>query len=345
MFPKSAALKTTLIGLGSLLAAGSTFAETFIPTAPGTAWKYTLTEELGEDMRFSALPPDGDGKLRAPAMYRLAGTQELDGKNLLRFDMIRDGKTINTDLLAVDDQGIACSAKIDQKGAVTKLDPPQIMVAAPIKVGATWDFDTEVGGARVRQHYRVINQEDINLPAGKFRAFKIHGEQKEPEKMIIDRWFVKGVGIVKDVTTTRALNNDLVRRITLELKERPKIVSEAEVNATGSEKKFSATIARDADGEGVTQISSSAEKVYARWRGHDLRPEAKIRIVFIGENLDQDAPGDLTVDQAETTAMSADSHGAFTLSRPDQGWVPGNYRVEFFVDDTPAETVKLKISE
>ena len=37
--------------------------------------------------------------------------------------------------------------------------------------------------------------------------------------------------------------------------------------------------------------------------------------------------------------------GVFSLSKPENGWIPGNYRVEFFVDDRPAETVKFKISK
>jgi hypothetical protein len=39
------------------------------------------------------------------------------------------------------------------------------------------------------------------------------------------------------------------------------------------------------------------------------------------------------------------SCGVFTLSKPDEGWAPGAYRVEFYVDDELSETVKLKIKK
>jgi len=35
--------------------------------------------------------------------------------------------------------------------------------------------------------------------------------------------------------------------------------------------------------------------------------------------------------------------GSFTLSRPNRGWPVGKYRVELFVNDKLAETVKFEI--
>ena len=51
------------------------------------------------------------------------------------------------------------------------------------------------------------------------------------------------------------------------------------------------------------------------------------------------------IDEATTSATAPDSHGIFTLARPEDGWAPGDYRVEFYVDDALTETVKLKIAK
>jgi hypothetical protein len=75
---------------------------------------------------------------------------------------------------------------------------------------------------KVHQHYDVTGEEDVDGPAGEFHAFRIHGEQTLPSPMTIDRWFAAGIGIVKDVTTMRAANGDLLERISLELAERRK---------------------------------------------------------------------------------------------------------------------------
>ena len=136
--------------------------------------------------------------------YRIDGTQNVDGKNLLKFEMHRAGVVTNTDLLTVDEHGIVCLARIDKDGGMTKLNPPQTMVAAPLKTGMSWDFDADVAGTKVHQHYAVIGEEDVDVPAGKFHAFHIYGEQTLPDITTIDRWFVKGTGIIKDVTTMRS---------------------------------------------------------------------------------------------------------------------------------------------
>src|SRR5438034_716149 len=81
-------------------------------------------------------------------------------------------------------------------------------------------------------------------PDGKVRAFHIHGEQTSPMHMTIDRWFVNGTGIVKDVTTIKMPDGDLLRRISLELKERPKIAPRPKVKSVPLLKKISVTVGK-----------------------------------------------------------------------------------------------------
>jgi hypothetical protein len=163
--------------------------------------------------------------------------------------------------------------------------------------------------------------------------------------MAIDRWFVHGTGIVKDVTTIRSESGDLVRRISLELKAQPGIAARPEMKSAEAAKKLSVTLGSAPIGKPTTQLTSGTPKIYARWQGHGLRDQAKIRAVWIAENVAKIAPPDYTIDEATATATAPDSHGIFTLSRPDSGWAPGDYRVEFFVDDALTDTVKLKISK
>lgn len=332
----------TLVFAVAPLAFGS--AESLIPTAVGTSWPYQMTEEAGEGLRLSNLTPAPDRKVHLPVIYRIDGTTNVDGKELLKFEMHRDGVVTNTDLLTVNEHGIICSARIDQDGETTKLDPPQIIVAAPLQAGTSWDFNGDVAGTKVHQHYGVIGEQDITVPAGKFRAFQIRGVQTSPNPVEIDRWFVKGLGIVKDVTTTRSENGDLLRRISLELKERPKVAARPEVKPAVSTK-LTVTVSKEATGPGTAQFGPDTEKIYARWGGHDLQPEAKIRVVWIAENIGDIAPPDYTIDEASTVASASYAHGVFTLSRPDEGWVPGDYRVEFYLDDVLVQAVKLKIAK
>jgi hypothetical protein len=309
------------------------------------SWQYNMTQEAGKGINFPDSKPDADGKVRAAVTYRIDGTQNVDGKDLLKFEMHRAGAVTNTDLVTVDEHGIICSARIGLDGEIVELDPPQTIIAVPLKTGASWDFDGDVAGTKVHQHYEVTAEEDIDVPAGKFHAFHIHGEQTSPGSMAIDRWFVNGTGIVKDVTTMRSKSGDLLRRISLELKERPKIATRPEVKPADAAKKLSVTLGAAPIGKPTTQFASGTPKIYARWQGQGLPDQAKIRAVWIAENIGEIAPPDHTIDEATATATAPDSHGIFTLSRPDDGWAPGDYRVEFYVDDDLSETAKLKISK
>lgn len=316
--------------------------EELVPTADGTTWLYQMTQEAGKEFSFSDSKPGPDGKVHRLAAYRITGAQEVDGKNLLKFEMIRDGVITNTDLMTVNERGIFCAARIDQYGDLTTNDPAQTMIAAPLKPGASWEFDGKVADTNVRQHYDVLPEEDVDLPAGKFRAFHIHGEQTSPMHMTIDRWFVNGTGIVKDVTTIKMPDGDLLRRISLELKERPKIAPRPKVKSVPPPKKISVTMGKALVGASTDQFRADTPKIYARWQGRGLRVGAKIRVVWIAENV-TDIPPDHTIDEAITTANSPDAHGIFTLARPDTGWMPGNYRVDFYLDAEKADTAKLKI--
>ena len=49
------------------------------------------------------------------------------------------------------------------------------------------------------------------------------------------------------------------------------------------------------------------------------------------------------MDEASAVAETPRARGAFTMARPEVGWAPGDYRVEFYLDGVLVEAVKLKI--
>jgi hypothetical protein len=320
-------------------------AEQILPTTEGTAWEYKMTEQAGPGARLSDDSEHEAGTIHLDVVYRIQGTREIDGRKLLEFEMHRAGRIVNTDLLTVDEHGVQCWARVDEAGQIMKLDPPLPIVTSPIDVGTAWDFVGVSAGAKVHQHYQVVGEGEITVPAGEFRAFHIRGEQSTPGPMTIDRWFVPGVGIIKDVTETRSDSGDLLRRISLELVKSPEVEDRPQIKARPAANKLTASIGQEAVGQSRTTFVSAAPKICARWQGRGLRLHAKIRALWIAEQVDGVAPPDYTVDEANATATAPDSHGVFTLARPEAGWTPGVYRVEFYVDDQFADAAKLKITQ
>ncbi len=319
------------------------FGGELIPTVDGTSWRYNMTQEIGKGLDIRNVKADADRKIRLPVLYRIDGTENIDGKDLLKFEMHRADAITNTDLVAINEQGISCWARINLDGELVKFNPPQTMIAAPLKKGAVWDFNGQAGDLKVQQHYDVVGEENIGVPAGKFQAFRIHGEQTSPNRMTIDRWFAPGVGIVKDITTTQDAKGDLLQRISLELVESPKIVERPEVKSDATPKQLAVSLAKDRFGKPTTTFSSNTPEIYARWQGQRLRQGASVKAVWIAQNISEDLPQDYKVDEASVVAEAPTARGAFTLARPEDGWMPGDYRVEFYVDNVLVETLKMKI--
>ncbi|HWY49879.1 MAG TPA: hypothetical protein VNW72_00190 [Chthoniobacterales bacterium] len=310
-----------------------------LPTTEGTTWNYDLVQERTSD-DLDLTEPNEEEHLSVS--YRLGGTEKIDNKDLRRLEIYRGETLESVDLIAVEERGIICPARTDAQGAITKLVPPQIMLSAPLKKGRSWNFDGAIADTQVNQRYQIAGEEDVDVPAGKFHAWRIHCEQTLPAPATIDRWFVPGTGFVKVVTRINGPSGLLLQKTALDLKERPKITSAPQKNATPQSEKFSAGVSSEPTGESKAELKADTPAIYARWRGQGLPDYAQIRAVFIAENV-ADVTADYEIDDSSSVAPAPNAKGTFTLSEPEGGWAPGNYRLEFFVDDALTETVKFKI--
>ena len=320
-------------------------AEPILPTAEGTTWKYEMTQEFGEGIKLSdaSIKPEVDGKVHLPVVIFVAGSEKIDNTEAHKFEMHRQGSTQITEFLQVTDHGIFGVARMAGDGEKTILTPPQKTLSLPLKTGEKWEYHSQGTGIQINESYQIVAQESVQVPAGKFEAYHVRLIETKPFHAVVDRWFVPNIGYIKDVTEMKRPSGALLQRISLELTEPPKIANRPEVGPAEPTKKLSVDLATEAMGKPATTFSSDTVQIYARWQGHDLRGQAKVRAVWIAENVSEVAPPDYKVDEASTIADSPNSFGTFTLSRPDEGWAPGNYRVEFYVDEALAETIKLKI--
>ncbi len=320
-----------------LSAIAAATAEPLMPTAEGTTWKYILVQEK-PDQSLDLSEPNELEKISVS--YRIGGAEKVDNRELQRLEIYRDDVLDSVDLIAIEEHGIICPARQSPNGNVVKLVPPQTMLATPLAKGKKWAFNGLIGDKKVSQDYQVADQEEIQVPAGKFNAWRIHCEQTRPAPATIDRWFVPGVGFVKVATVIKGESGVVAERTWLNLKELPTIAPLK--NASPKPNQLSGDVAGEIKGDAKTEFKATAPTVYARWHGRGLRDHAAVRAVFIAENV-PDIPANSQIDEMETTAPAPNSGGSFDLERPEEGWTPGNYRVEFYLDDALADTVKFKI--
>ena len=324
----------------------------------GTTWTYELREELGGP---AAAPPT-----TVPVSVSV-GRQTFDGKEFLKFETRTDDVVTRTELMTFDERGLVCHVRAGKDGRMARLDPPQTIVPAAAKVGDSWESDGEVAGMEVRQHFRVVGEETVSVPAGSFRAFHIHCEDASVMSVTLDRWFSPGVGFVKEITVVRGPTGGLLQRSTLELQKLPEVVAPAptptpsastapaktpsppmrgpqiETEPLAAGKKLSIEVSTDPTGGLKTEFKSDVANIYVRWRGHGLPEGARVRVAWIAEDVGDLVEPNFIIDETESVAPTADATARFTLGRPPDGWAEGKYRVEFYVNDELEETVRVTI--
>lgn len=342
-------------------------AQEIVPAATGTWWEYELIEE-----NTPAGKPKTEG--RSPVIVRVAETQKLDGKNLLKFETVRNNVVSKAELLSVEDGGLLRFARISKEGEMTKVDPPQTVVPLPVMTGAIWELDAD-DADNVRRRWTVAESEKVSVPAGEFRAFHLHSEQTSLTPTTIDRWFVPGIGFIKEQAVTKSPTGQVLQRITLELQKKPVVVKRDEDIASsavsavdeqreepkpeekpaspkkieegklpaGSKKPISVVVSGRRDGPTQTDISPAVENIYARWQGHGVLKDSEIRAEWIAEDVGDLVPPNFIIDVAKTVATDHDANGIMVLSRPKDGWAEGKYRVDVYLDDNLIDRVRVKI--
>jgi hypothetical protein len=116
-----------------------------------------------------------------------------------------------------------------------------------------------------------------------------------------------------------------------------------EEKAVAPSKKLTVEVSSDPAGGLKTEFKSDVVNIYVRWHGHNLPEGAKVRVAWVAEDVGDLVEPNFVIDETETVAAVPDASARFTLGRPPDGWAEGKYRVEFYVDDLPVETVKVTI--
>jgi hypothetical protein len=117
----------------------------------------------------------------------------------------------------------------------------------------------------------------------------------------------------------------------------------AAVAQAGDVKIKAITTTAPGEAEVTTFPASTATKVFASFRTWGVRGGDKIRGVWIAEDVGSVAPANTKIDEATVTLEGDTDTGFFSLSRPNKGWPPGQYRVEIYANDVLATKVQFSI--
>jgi hypothetical protein len=317
-------------------------AEPNFPVVPDASWEYEISGSAADPVHTSTM------------VVRAVGTEKSNDKELVRLETRIADKLTKTEVVAADDHGLFCYRRISSEGKITSLNPPQIIIPDPLSVGAKWEMDDSVGGNQMHLQFEVVAAEDVVVPAGTFHAFHAQSEQPWPLSMTIERWFVAGVGMVKDITSTRGPNGRLLTRVTTALtKFSPGRVASAgpgpsvvvPSSSPPAAPSFKVEIAKEREGTPVAEIKSDALHVFVRWSGENLPVHSIVRIAWVAEDVGDVAPPNFVVDETKTEVTEPTFGARFTLSRPKDGWAAGKYRVDLYLSDELSATARITIRD
>jgi outer membrane usher protein FimD/PapC len=105
-----------------------------------------------------------------------------------------------------------------------------------------------------------------------------------------------------------------------------------------------AAIAVDKDTKPTDTFDATVPKLYAFFRSTGTSKDDKFRGVWIADDVGGAAPANTKIDEASLAADQDNFYGAFSLTKPTNGWPPGKYHIDIYVNDDLATTVKFTIA-
>jgi tetratricopeptide (TPR) repeat protein len=96
--------------------------------------------------------------------------------------------------------------------------------------------------------------------------------------------------------------------------------------------------------EPVTEFVSDTPKIYCAWEGQGLKGGTPVRGVWMVTDVGSAAPANSKIDEATwMTPRTGNFAGIFTLSKPNNGFPAGKYRLEIYLGSELAMTVPFSV--
>lgn len=98
------------------------------------------------------------------------------------------------------------------------------------------------------------------------------------------------------------------------------------------------------DGAAKSTFSPQTAKIFLRAKLVDVPPGSRLRSDWIAEKT-KAAPPNYKIDSVTLKVGPLMNRAGFSFSKPTAGWPEGDYRVDLFIDDKPAEKVRFKVGK
>lgn len=185
--------------IAALLLLSFAAGEEILPLKVGSTWTYQTAQEVDQ-------------------VTEVTGKEKVGDVECFIVERKSFGRMLRREWLAVTDEGVKVHKVQSGKTEMT-VEKPFFRIKHVLKKDDEWTGYAHASVNPARYFFRVEGQEEVTVPAGSWKAWKIHTKVERGENNIFEgsEWFVPDVGVVKsdiDVrTSTQAVN------VTMELKE------------------------------------------------------------------------------------------------------------------------------
>lgn len=183
------------------------------PLEAERVWSYDMVQEFGAGIKIKSdeFKLDPDGRFRATVTMAL-GQKEEKGRHVT---LRRDGMVISEEWWRLDADGLqATERRVD--GENYPLDPPQVMLPLPTAGTMKWSYQAADGS--YDQTYRLWCVPSRTQPGAPVTLIVVTEQNQPPTKIVIERRFVPGTGLVRTMTTT-TISGRYVSRETMTLRK------------------------------------------------------------------------------------------------------------------------------
>jgi hypothetical protein len=165
------------------------------PGAKGKPGPVYFATQVGDTWVYQLRGPAGTSEMTEA----VTAADPKDGAVVVTVSRTYQGETIEYMRVAVTDLGLR---RLSVGGRDLPAD--RWLVKAPVKAGDTWTVELDnppPGRPPVKMTFTVRGEEEVEVPAGKFKAVRVDAALDEARASApVSSWYAPGVGLVKSVS-------------------------------------------------------------------------------------------------------------------------------------------------